>query len=175
MTLADRVAAVLDRAGIPHALIGAAALAACGIARSTFDIDILAVDSRCLDAALWRDLEPGGVTIDLRRGDAADPLAGVVRLEQSGERPVDLVVGRHTWQARALARALRPAGSPPVVQGRDLVLLKLYAGGTQDMWDIRELLALQDADRLVEEVNADVADLPVDAARRWSEVRDARR
>jgi hypothetical protein len=175
MTLVDRIAAVLDRAGIPHALIGAAALAACGVARSTFDIDVLAVDPRCLDAASWNAIEGSGVTIDLRRGDAADPLAGVVRFEQPDQRPVDLVVGRHAWQARALSRALRPAGSLPVVQRRDLVLLKLYAGGTQDLWDIREMLALPDADRLIEEVDSDVADLPVDAARRWAEVRDARR
>ena len=44
MTLVDRVSARLQAAGIPHALIGAAALAAAGVARSTFDIDLLTVD-----------------------------------------------------------------------------------------------------------------------------------
>jgi hypothetical protein len=175
MTLVDRVAAVLDRAGVPHALIGAAALAACGVARSTFDIDVLAVDLRCLDAALWKDLETNGASIDMRRGDTADPLAGVARFEQPGERPVDLIMGRHSWQKRALARALRPAGSLPVVQRRDLILLKLYAGGTQDMWDIRELLALPDAAAVIDEVSADMHDLPADAVQRWAEVRGAGR
>jgi hypothetical protein len=52
---------------------------------------------------------------------------------------------------------------------RDLVLLKLYAGGAQDMWDIAQILSLPDAEQLVDAVETDVGDLPSDAQRRWSE------
>ena len=48
MTLLDRVAAVLDSQSVPHALIGVAALAAAGVARSTFDVDLLVVDAAVL-------------------------------------------------------------------------------------------------------------------------------
>jgi hypothetical protein len=37
-----------------------------------------------------------------------------------------------------------------VVQAADLILLKLYAGGSQDKWDIEQLLAVRPA--LVQDV-----------------------
>jgi hypothetical protein len=46
MTLADRVTSVLDESRVAHALIGATALAAAGVVRSTLDIDVLALDGR---------------------------------------------------------------------------------------------------------------------------------
>ena len=51
MSLLDRVAAILDRAGARYAVIGASAMAAHGVARSTYDIDLLTlaigVSTRC--------------------------------------------------------------------------------------------------------------------------------
>lgn len=49
MTLPGRVVDLLVRRDIPHALIGAAALAARGVARSTFDIDLLKEGSPALN------------------------------------------------------------------------------------------------------------------------------
>ena len=43
-TLLGRTVRALQSAGIPHALIGAGALALHGVSRSTFDIDLLAGD-----------------------------------------------------------------------------------------------------------------------------------
>jgi hypothetical protein len=63
-----------------------------------------------------------------------------VRLTEGADRPVDIVVGKHAWQTRAIERAHRPEAGAPVVQPRDLILLKLYAGGAQDVWDVRELV-----------------------------------
>jgi hypothetical protein len=169
MTLLERVVALLRHHGIAHALIGAAALAARGIARSTFDIDLLTVDRRVLDPALWDSLRASHTTIEIRQGDADDPLAGVGRIDQEGERPVDIVLGRHAWQARAIERADDLPGGPPVVAARDLVLLKLYAGGAQDLWDVRELLRLPGAERLVSDVTEDLEPLPAAMRARWSD------
>lgn len=171
MTLLLRVSAHLSAAGIPHALIGAAALAAAGVSRSTFDVDILVVDRRCLDDAAWDGLRAGGVTAAVSRGDAHDPLAGVIRVEAPGERPVDVIVGRAAWQQRALERAIVGAAHVAVVQPRDLVLLKLYAGGTQDLWDVRQLLALPGAESLAEAVEHDLRDLPPAMMQAWMTVR----
>ena len=44
MTLLDDVHAALDADGVPHALIGAAALLMHGVSRSSLDIDLLATD-----------------------------------------------------------------------------------------------------------------------------------
>ena len=149
MTLLERVTSLLTAHQIPFALIGAAALAARGIAHSIFDIELLTTDRRVLDLGLWTPLSGTDVGADVRHGDPDDPLAGVVRLESPGERPVDIVVGRYAWQSRAVASAERLQGGTPVVTPRDLILLKLHAGGAQDLWDIRELLALPGADDLV--------------------------
>ena len=156
MTLFDQVLAVLKAHDVPHALIGAAALAAQGVARSTYDIDLLTTDARVLDRGLWTALRDQGATVDIRRGDIDDPLGGVVRIETPRDRPVDIILGKYGWQTRAVERADRPPGGAPVVRPGDLVLLKLYAGGAQDLWDVRELLQLPGHDRLVAEVEADL-------------------
>jgi hypothetical protein len=169
--LAARVAAVLDDHGIPYALIGAAALAARGVARSTFDIDFFTTAPEALDGTTWQLLRAdASVRMTVRRGDADDPLLGVVRIEADAERMVDLVVGRSEWQSAAVARAqrLKLAGAEwPVVMAADLVLFKLYAGGSQDCWDIDQLLTGDDRDDLVREVDARVAALPAQARQLW--------
>lgn len=168
MTLLGRVCGLLDAADVSHALIGAAALAARGVARSTYDIDLLTTDVRVLAAALWEPLRTAGAGVDIERGDLDDPLGGVIRVTAAGERPIDVVLGKGPWQARSVERADRPPDGPPVVAVRDLVLLKLYAGGTQDLWDVRALLELPERDELVAQVDEDVADMSAEMRARWA-------
>jgi hypothetical protein len=172
MIVLERVLALLAERAVPHAVISAAALAARGVARSTYAIDLLATDRAVLFPSSLRELRDAGVAVETRTGDLDDPLAGVVRIEAAGERPVDVIVGRHPWQARALTRAEHPPGGPPVVAARDLVLLKLYAGGTQDLWDVRELLQLAGAAELVVQVEEELAGLPGDMRARWARARE---
>ena len=177
-TLLPMVAAVLDRLGARFALIGAAALAAHGVARSTFDLDLLTTDPAALDPSAWAALSANqGVTVSVRKGDADDPLAGLVRIEAQGERAIDVVVGRSGWQTEVVAAAqmVDVAGmTVPVVGPADLVLLKLYAGGAQDLWDIEQLLAVADRPSLVAEVNRRLDPLPPDARRAWAKVLEGR-
>lgn len=170
MSLLDTVSTFLDRARVPHALIGATALAAAGVSRSTFDIDLLVLDRRCLETPFWAPLVHDALDVEVRRGDTDDPLAGVVRVSTPGERPIDIVVGKPAWQQRAIDRAIRRSGGPPVVQPRDLILLKLYAGGTQDLWDVRQLLSAAGGDSLAAAVAADLEGLPPALARAWQRV-----
>lgn len=170
MTLLDRVHAVLESQGIPHALVGAAALAAAGVSRSTFDIDLLVTDTTVLRPAAWEALRTAGASVDIREGDMDDPLRGVVRIELGVERPIDVIVGRHAWQARALERAISAGPGPRVVAPRDLVLLKLHAGGAQDLWDIRELLRLDSDSALAREVESDLRDMPEALRAAWTRV-----
>ncbi len=168
MTLLEQVVGVLVRERLPHALIGAGALAVHGVSRSTLDHDLLAIDTRALDAALWREL--ADVEVDLRRGDEADPLAGAVSFRAAGERDVDLVIGRGGWQREVLSRA-EPVRigdiDVPVVTAADLVLLKLYAGGSQDKWDIEQLLAHDRSGEVRAQVEARLAALPGRARELW--------
>jgi hypothetical protein len=171
LTLLDRICSTLSAASIPHALIGAAAMAVYGVSRSTFDRDLLVTDTRVLESAFWTGL-PAEIVADVRRGDADDPLAGVVRFTCPGERDLDIVVGKSSWQTEIVERAghMR-VGTLAVAEAADLVLLKLYAGGVQDRWDIAQLLALDDGEDIGRDVERRLGALPRAARDRWSEVR----
>lgn len=167
------VASILEGAEIAYALIGAAALAVHGISRSTFDLDLLAVDHGCLAPEMWAGLGGRAIAVEIRRGDAADPHAGVARFSAQGAQPVDLVIGRSSWQGDTLARAGRAKVGTielPVLRASDLVLLKLYAGGPQDAWDVQQLLAGADREALVREVESHLSELPPHAAVLWRQI-----
>jgi hypothetical protein len=171
VTLLERVGVILSEHAIPHALIGAAALAAHGVSRSTFDQDLLVYNRRVLESGFWSALT-GVASIDIRIGDADDPLAGVVRISEAAERVVDVVVGRHQWQQDVIARAtIFGADQPPVVERADLILLKLYAGGSQDKWDIEQLLAVDSGDETIATVDARIAPLPGRCRDLWTTLR----
>lgn len=174
MSLLGRVAAALREVGISFATIGAIALAARGVSRSTLDIDLLSTDVRCLDSEVWSAVESGGAISEIRRGDVEDPLAGVVRIRQEGERPVDVVVGRARWQGEAV-RSAEPLAVLdviiPVVRSVDLVLLKLFAGGPQDAWDIGQLLAANRDGTLAAAVEKSLPRLPRHATALWQRIR----
>lgn len=171
MTLPERVAAILSERGVAHAVIGAAALAVYGVSRSTLDQDLLVCDRRVLEPAFW-DALADAAAIDIRRGDADDPLAGVVRMRDEAEHVVDVVVGRHGWQEEMLRRAVPlDERQPPVVQREDLILLKLYAGGSQDKWDIEQLLAGDASSETLASVDARIASLPARCRDLWESLR----
>jgi hypothetical protein len=174
MSLLDQVAAVLRSHGISFALIGASAMAAHGVLRSTVDQDLLVMDSLCLEPSLWTALRNEDVTVEIRKGDLFDPLAGVVRFEKTGERPLDLVVGKYAWQREVLDKATVAPGAPataiPLVRAADLILLKLYAGSAQDAWDIQQLLAGEDRETLISEVNRELPGLAAESAALWKKI-----
>jgi len=169
MSLLDEVSSTLMAAGVRHALIGALALSAYGVNRATVDLDLFVADSACLRPDLWADLRSRGIAVEVRKGDLTDPLAGVVRLKAPGETPVDVVVGKFVWQARLLERA-EPIGGTLVVRAADLVLLKLYAGGLQDAWDVQQLLARPFREDLVREVETRLSELPAGCQDLWTKI-----
>lgn len=169
MTLLERVSGDLAARQVPHALIGAAAMAVHGVSRSTVDEDLLVTDRRVLEPAFWSFLLEG-TSADVRPGSADDPLAGVVRVTAGTERHVDLVVGRAAWQTAIIERAAARTrgGQLPVAEAADLVLLKLYAGGSQDRWDIEQLIGVNAAAARV--VDARATELPRECQRLWAEL-----
>jgi hypothetical protein len=173
MTLSARVLVALHKADVSYALIGAGALTVHGVTRATLDFDFLVMEPSCLRRDFWSDVEGAGVSVDVRKGDLTDPLAGVVRFEAPGEGPVDVVVGKFKWQRKVLERAVRkntPKGELPVVRAVDLILLKLYAGGPQDAWDIQQLLEGEDRNELTVEVERLLPELPAEAAKLWHRI-----
>lgn len=173
MTL-EPVTRVLDAAAVPYALIGAHAMAARGYPRFTVDVDLLTTDARVLEAAMWVSLVEEGARIDRRRGDADDPLAGVVRIVLADETNIDLVVGRWAWERQLVARAepMSVLGvTIPVPATSDLILLKLAAGGHLDLHDAAALLALGDRERVIADVEARLDDVRPDVRSLWTDLR----
>jgi hypothetical protein len=174
MSLLTHVARILRTAEIPFALIGASAMATYGVNRSTLDQDLLVVDPACLRPELWSPFRDLGIAFEIQKGDVFDPLAGVVRFSLAGERPVDLVVGKFIWQRKVVERALEIPNAPdegiPVVRAADLILLKLYAGGPQDAWDIQQLFAAEDRESLIAEVDQFLPELPAESAAFWRKI-----
>jgi hypothetical protein len=169
----EPVHAVLESLGTSYALIGAHAMAARGYPRFTVDVDFLAVDSRVLERATWAGLERGGAAIDPRRGDADDPLAGVVHILLADGTDVDVVLARWPWEARLLERAerIRIAGlDVPVPRTSDLILLKLAAGGYLDLRDAAVLLETGDRTALVRDVEAHIGDVRPDVSAVWRDL-----
>lgn len=175
MNLLQSVVGTFEANGIAFALIGAGALALRGVSRSTADVDLLTVDDRCLHESLWATLNVEGLDLRLLKGDFEDPLAGSVRLSAPADRIVDVVVGRHKWQSEIIARAERLSTGElelPVVRAADLVLLKLFAGGPKDAWDIAALLETRPDQRaeLCLAVERDLDRLPLESRRLWSRI-----
>lgn len=150
---------------VPFAVIGARAMGIRGVLRFSDDTDVLTTSRDVLRADFWSGL--AGATADVRRGDFDDPLAGVAAIK-IGEDIVDVVVGKYKWQAAVVQRAEPVAlGSEtwPVVRTADLILLKLFAGGPQDAWDIEQLLRTDPTLRSV--VEEHLHELPDDARQLW--------
>lgn len=178
MTLLAQALDALAAHGHRCVVIGAAAMSAHGVARATMDIDLLLVGRDTLDSIAWDDLRRSGVAVEVRRGDAGDPLAGVVWLRHDGELPVDVVVGAAAWQARAIERAGTAeilGASVPVARLQDLILLKLYAGSPQDRWDVERLLSASREPELTSMVEAELGALPEECRELWRSIAATRR
>lgn len=152
--LAECVAEAAERLGIETALIGAMALAANGYVRATADVDIATtVDPRAELHSLQQVLRDLGFCTDLNMPDDEDVLGGVLRVwrqEDEDGRPLDLVEVvnfNNPYRPRPNPAAAAIKNAVPLdertilkyVRLPDLVALKLYAGGRQDLADIGEL------------------------------------
>jgi hypothetical protein len=145
----QKVVAALDRLGVPHALIGGLAVSARGALRATQDVDLIVALPVQAAPSLERSLRDNGFHATLYRGAADDPLAGVLRLTipvAGTEIKCDVLFASREWQTRAVKNATTvDLGSfvVKVAKAGDLFLLKLSAGGPQDLIDAAQLFKLQ--------------------------------
>lgn len=127
-----------------YALIGGFAVAAWGVPRATQDIDFAVATGPKDPYALATFIE-GQYT----SGGLDDPLRGVIRAAvtvASGSIPLQLVFLPSAFTDAVFQRVeLLPImnRSVPVVKWDMLVMLKLYAGGPQDILDARQILRIR--------------------------------
>jgi hypothetical protein len=168
----ERVVHVLESMGALYAVIGGQAVAMRGHPRLTVDYDFLTTDRRVFDLDAWSSLQEKGATIDVRKGDPDDPLAGVVHIALE-EREADVVVAKWKWELAVIERAERltlQGVQVPVPRTSDLILLKLSAGGYLDLQDVHALLHAGDREQLTREVDQFIGALSADARESWKRI-----
>jgi hypothetical protein len=136
---------VLERKGVPYAVVGGFAASFHGQERATSDSD----------AAVWlektslrRDdvanaLREAGFQVEVRAGGPDDPIAAVIRIHDSFKNRCDLLLGvrgmsveapSRSVPARLMGREIRMMGA------EDLTAMKISAGGVKDLMDIERIL-----------------------------------
>lgn len=135
------------------ALIGGLSVAAWGAVRATQDIDFLVdcepspIGDLDLRKTLEKYLKRRGCRVEWRVGDYDDPIPLLLRLEVPrayGKLGADILWAHKRWQRDALERSIIVTVSRRrlrVLHPADLILLKLDAGGPQDLADVEGLLA----------------------------------
>ena len=136
------------------ALLGGLAVSTWGVIRATQDIDVIAdcepspIRSLSLRAKIKERLEDLDSSVEWRVGDYDDPIPLLLRVKLSPAFQgvgADIIWAHKRWQRDALQRAIGVdvAGDQiPVLQPEDLILMKLEAGGPQDLLDVQELLSV---------------------------------
>lgn len=170
--LAADVASVLDVAGIPYAVIGAMAAAVHGVIRASVDADLLLSLAVQDMAGLAERLAVPGLTVETRRGDFDDPIAGMLVVRDAHGNQVDLLVGLRGAQPGLFSRTVEVelAGARLRIAGReDFIAMKAFAGGPRDLHDAQHaIVAAGDSlDRaLLERVTADYGPAAIAALRK---------
>jgi hypothetical protein len=150
-TLLEEASTAL-RVPVTFALIGGLAVSAWGAVRATQDIDLLAdsdpspISDRQLRDALAKYLAKRNCVIEWRIGAADDPIPLLLKVGLPGARRrvgADILWAHRRWHQDALRRRLQiPLGRTHVfvLHPEDLILMKLDAGGPQDILDVQTLL-----------------------------------
>ena len=139
---------VLRQRGIDYAVIGAMAAAAHGAVRASVDADaVLSIAVK--EASHLRDAFVGArFRTELRRGDFEDPIAAVLELQDEHGNRVDLLIGLRGMPLEVFQRAVDVpfcGETLRVVSREDLIAMKLFAGGPQDLLDARQIRSIDPA------------------------------
>ena len=146
------------------ALLGGLAVSTWGVIRATNDIDMIAdcepspIRNLALRAKIKKSLEDLNCSVEWSVGDFDDPIPLLLKIELPaalGRVGADILWAHKRWQREALVRAVGvevEGDNIPVLHPEDLILMKLEAGGPQDLLDVKELLTVAqphlDLDRL---------------------------
>jgi hypothetical protein len=146
-------AAVDLKAQLRFALLGGLAVSTWGVMRATQDIDFLAdsqpspIGDVALRDKLAKFVEGQNCRADWHIGDFDDPIPLLLKIELPGALGsvgADILWAHKRWHRDAVLRAIDVElddTKVPVLNPEDLILMKLDAGGPQDLLDVEGLLA----------------------------------
>ena len=127
-----------------YALIGGFAVSAWGVPRATNDLDFALALGSSGPSILAKQLKA-----EFRPADPNDPLRGVFRcsvLVEDNTIPVQLILLPPKWENLVFQEIVSIEIfdlTVPVVNWQPLLLLKLYAGGPQDLLDAQQILSVR--------------------------------
>jgi hypothetical protein len=135
----------LRRVGVLYAIVGAFAVSFYGIPRSTADgvatIWLSGTGKSAKDVC--DELVKTGYQAMLNRGDLEDPIQGVIVIEDDYENKADLLIGVRGMAPQVGARCISTTlldSQVTIIGADDLVGMKVFAGGPQDLEDVRGIL-----------------------------------
>ena len=128
---------------VDYCLIGGLAVAIHGIPRFTDDIDFL-VHNNIVNvfSEMKGTIKSKGGTANYIKADLNDPLGDVIQLNLL-DNQIDLISAKTSLDFSALTRATKEKFQDitiRVVSVEDLILLKLNAGGPQDLYDVAGII-----------------------------------
>jgi hypothetical protein len=163
------VADILIELGVGHAMVGAFAVSYYGIPRYTDDADLVVwlKDTRTNARDVVNRLVVTGYRAKLKRGDNDDPIERAIIVEDEHKNRIDLLMGIRGMDPEAVRRCVSASlldASVQILAAEDLIAMKVFAGGFQDLEDVRGILQvsgeglnLQLLRKLARRYGADVA------------------
>jgi hypothetical protein len=141
LDVADRLADLQ----IPFALAGALAVSFYGIPRSTADADVVmwVRGSGKTPRDILDVLRAAGYSCEQRTGDPTDPIRDCIRILDGHGNRMDILLGVRGMEQSSVDRCVdgRLLEVPIRILGpEDLIAMKLSAGGTKDIGDVRGVL-----------------------------------
>ena len=139
------VGEVLGESGVRWGAIGALAVAYHGWVRASMDADAVITlrDSGIDTDKLLERLRHRGWAVDYREGDESDPLGFVFRIKDDAGNQVDLIGGIRRMDPALFDRVINTDLQGirlRIASAEDLVALKVYAGGPNDLEDAAGIL-----------------------------------
>jgi hypothetical protein len=129
---------LLDSQKVPYAVIGALAASLHGAVRASMDADLVLSASMREAQALERDFRAAGFRTQLTRGGFADPVPGLLRLDDLFGNRVDLLLGLRGLEPQAFSRVVEVPFQGRIARfiGReDFIAMKTFAGWPLDLVD----------------------------------------
>jgi hypothetical protein len=141
------IAAVLDSAGLPYAIIGGHAVNIWLEPRFTADVDLTVAADPAALARARAGLEAAGYTVAVEHGANLPSGPDFVRFTRGrDDPPIEIQAAKTRLQEELIARARRDSDGIASATAEDLILLKLIAHRPKDLADLVGLVALPDID-----------------------------
>ena len=129
---------ILQCENTDYAVIGAFALSAHGVVRASTDVDVLLFTTPKHLTKVRTRFQRAGFGAELRHGEAEDPIPAMLILSDNHNNRVNLLGGLRGMDPAILSRSVEVpfmGVSLRIVGREDLIAMKCFAGGPQDLVD----------------------------------------